>query len=878
MKEAVVVTQSAAERTFQAERREHEYHQDTVRIALMRMEPAMILEHMLPSNEALTQLLADKTSLQGEKLEHYILHEASSPLPEVTTMIWEVKAAGQNVVNPNQVILVGGGGRQVDPTHPIKAKDIIKAARNEAFEEVHLVAHRPKILDNITYTYSFDHPRLPDTKKPGRLKNTTHLVVARAAPHDRVHFFDPQDKLQNVLQLTPSRVSSLFETETIYHHGDGRVFTLVDSLSSSAQRRKKAHVISDPTEIARFKAAVEAEAYIYEAQTMRRVLSYLESVPDHQLRKSEQRQITILLRRPDPASQQDAIRQLTTMKRILHNIEKSYSDKTNFPNLYVDQKLFGRLKALGVSEHRLKSRMKLIQDLSTATRWVAQDLSVEYYAETGPQFPLLLAHMLSELQHWSKHDYELIARCPPLKHIVDTVCETFNVNTAQEGWYATVVKNLCQFLTMEKTNPPAYEGIKQRLTQRYCNPDPETGVHVIGDPIKLGKLSQKVEGFLLQQFEPLKKTVNPAILTNLRPNALGSTTQEIPELVMRMFGMSQYTGQPINNSERNAAMRKLCEMIRIDQVDQMVTAKTGTHIKPLRSAMDTLLGDRVGTIRTAAGTFDHHIIPPEKIHMFKHLIDIPPITIFGIDLSEFDIPLAFSVRVKDEYSAYRKDLERGGIESPDEDMSDIFGFMIGLDLHRFEQQLYQRHPLIAQAMAQEITRHWQRWASQLILNALMIQVTADRETQHPVFRLYKGRVSSTMEGLLDIEGQQKGSASSKEKWEWIKYVMEMHENSGAMFQVEMQHFPSLEDMVKKKLDDERFHRDRLFNHTEGRYPLIRVVFGMQETYGDAMQAYYAWRNERKLFRLPWHRRLRLWLFFWLKRYAQQDAAMYEDSV
>lgn len=862
------------------ERREHEYHQDTVRLLLLRMDPANLVSQMLPSREELATILSQESAFHGNELEQLVLYQASSPLPEVTSTIWEVKGSGRNVVNRNQVILVGGGGKKHDDREPIKIKDLIRAARKEAFEEVHLVAHQPQVVENASYTYTFDHPRVPDSKgkrRPGRLKNTTFLLTAGAAPHDRIQFYDPQDKLQNVLQLRPSGVSRLLTEEAI--RGDkGQEFTLVDSLSLNPASRQAAHTIGNMDEVRVFKDAVEAQAYLYEVQIVKRVLSHLPRVPDNQLKDKRRSQIARFALLPDPKTKKEALEQLEHARLILRDIERSYNDKTKYPILFVDIDQFHALSKRGVSEHRLKARMKLIQDLTLAARWVSEDVTVEYYKETGPQFPLLLANMMAQFPGWSRHDYELISQSPELKHVVDTACRVFGINPRHEGWYGKMIERLREFRRSEREDPRQYQTYSNLLKTRFCNPDPETGVHAIGDEGKLGKLSEKVEKFLQQQFTPLSKKVDPAVLTALRHDSLGSTTQEIGELILRMFGMSQYTGREIPVSERNAAMRKMLEMIRIDRVDMTVAAKTNTHIRPLRAAMDSLLGTRIGIMKTGAGNFDHHVIPVTKINMFKDLIDIQDTTLHGVDFSDIEIPLAFFVRVKDDYSAYRKDLERGGIEPPEEDMSDIFGFMIGLDVHRFEEALLGKYPgMIPAPVLNEITQAWQRWASQLVLNALMMQVGADNAPRQTTFRLYKGRVSLTMDGLLTIEDQQKGSASSEEKWEWIKYVMEMHDDTGAMFQVEIQHFPSIEDLVKKKLDDERFQLARLFEYAPGRYPLIRVLFGMQETYGDVMSAFYDWRNRRRQVLSIW-RRLRLKIYFWLKDMTEEDAALYEDEA
>lgn len=852
------------------QQREHEYHQDTVRMVLLRMDPAIIATQMLPSDAVVDRAIGDFATSPSADLEDTILNKLCSPLPEVTTMIWEAKASGKDVVNPDQIMLVGGGGKKVDPNHPIKSKDLIKTAKKEAIAEVHLVAHELEVIEEGHYIYSFPHPRLPDTGKPGRLKNTTHLVVAYAAPHDAVQFFDPQDKLQAVLSLTPSGVSQLLKDE-VFKASDGRSFSLLDSLSKDEYRQKTARVISH-SGAHHFKETVEKQGYIYESRVMRKIIDHLALVPHHEIKGTARKRIATYLGNPNPKTKQEAIYDLKKAQAILMRIENSYSDTSQLPVQYISESAYDRLVTSGIRPHKLKSRMKLISDLALAARWVAEDLTAEYYAGTGSQFPLLLSQMLSEFPSWSTHDYELISRSGNLKHIVDVACGIFDVNPATENWHGRLRKKFQKYQRLELEKPIDYAQISAQIAHDFCNPTDPT-VHAIKDPIKLGTLSTKVESFLERNFEPLAPVTDAVTRSLLRPKSLGSTTSEIPELLMLMFGIDQYTGKNVVPAERNAAMRKLVEMIRFDRVDQRRLLKLSTQIKPLREALDALIGEKVDVIKSPAGVFELHTISRDIISLYKDRIQLPETVVEGIDISEFDIPVAFKVRVKEDVSDYRKELERGGIDPPEEDMSDTFGFMMGLDQHRFKREVHVRYPFISKHTMSLVTQYWKQWASQFILETIMIREIDNRSGLNPIFRLYKGRADgvamSSIADSLHIESQERGSASSNAKWEWIKYVMAMTDDTNTTFQVEIQHFPSIEDMVKKKLDDPNYDLERLFQHAEGRYPLVRVLYGKQETYDDVMRGYNQRRSREKA-QLPWRERFYLWIFHWMKEHGGGD--------
>lgn len=864
------------EQAIPLDRKEHMYHQETVRVAILRMNADDLTHDLFPSAHTIDNVIHTYAGASPETLEALLLGKAG-PLPEITRMVWEAKATGRQVVNPNQIILVGGGGTPRDPSVPRTSNSILKAAREESFQEVHLVAHKAALVNGAQYTYSFPHPRLPDTHKPGRLINTSYLVRAQAAPHDEVQFYDPQDKLQEVIELTPRGVTRLLETETLTID-DGRTFTLVDSLLTQPTQKTHGRVMVEELQAMQFREAIESEGYIYEASSMRRVIANLERVPGNEIKGHERRQIERYLRSPQATDKSTALADLETARSILKNIEKSYSDKTKTPVRYISEESYQKLLGAGVSENRLKRRMKLVDTLSTAARWTEEELTVECYVQTGPQFPLLLSHLLSEHAEWTQHDYELISRSPVFKHIVDTACRVFAVDPlSNPSWHKHVREKLQAFRKKELTHPQEYTATRTDLMEAFCVPR-DLRVPAIGNSVKLGLLSEKVETFLRRQLGPLSRVADDGTLMRLRHKALGSTTSEIPELLMRMFGVDQYDGSPVEQSEQNAAARKLIEMIRINQVETRRIPKLSAQIKPLREAANTLLGERVGLVKTSTGVFEQYDVSASVIDRYKDRVAAGNSVIEGIDVSAYPISVAFSVRVKDEFSEYRKDLERGGIDPIEEELSDMFGFMMGLNQHEFQKAIRHDYPLLPAHSVTRVVEHWKRWASQFLLESIILRELETHADDNPTFRLYKGRSAGPgMTGImqdLKIEPQETGSASSEAKWEWIKYVLEMTDQNGDIYRVEIQLFPSIEDMVKKRRDDEDYDLKRLFLHAEGRYPLVRVLFGMQGAYGDVMRGFYEKRQTQNRRRRSWRKHIKNLVLQWIQKELEKEQIIY----
>lgn len=853
---------------------EYMYHQDTVRVALYRMDGTTIASQMVTSPDDIQALLSHTTAT-GVALEHALFQESSSAMPQVTTVMMEIKASGKTVVNPEQLILPGGGGTKVDPDKPISEKAILKTARRELFDEVHLNAHKARVVPHASYTYSFDHPRLPITKAAGRLKNTTHLVIAKGAPHDKVNYFDPKDKLQNVVGLLPSQVSKLFTDNGLTI--DGKFYPIVDSLSTDKKNHEKARVMlyDSPDQ---FTNTIETESYLYEAHIQRKVLSRL-----LQLSKIGKSELSSSIRHfvgtIKPTSKEEAIRDLNKTKEFIYKIEKRLT-----PGMVIDQVLFPEqtvvaLTKRGVPKERIAKRAKLTHLMKEAVRQVKLDITTEYYKEAGPQFPLLLAHTISQVETWGSYEYNIISRCPELKHIIDTICDVFAVNPRNDSWHAQLLEQFTAYRQLEFSDLTAYKKIGSALAKRFCNPT-SPDVWKIGDPEKLGYLSGEVNKFIEKEILALSHRIPKEKLNPLNGDPLGSSTSEIGELMMIILGVDQYIGEPVPPSERASALCKLVHELHMDRVDAAARIKTNLHIKPIRESAKAIIGAPVETITIEGGRYTKHHIPKALLAIDPNRQpqpydgDIKDSVFRNIDVSQFDVDVYFSLREKDKYSRYRKFLAQGILEHPEREMTDEFGFMIALDVDAWKKSLSTEYPHLSSEHLTEMADYFSVWAIQRILLKFHDQLSEKRASLHPQHSLEKGRWDTEFSRVLHIEGQSGGSAGSdSDSFRWLKYGYTMHDDSGT-YELEWQIFKSVDDLIHKKLDDPDFDFRRHIQFIEHRYSMLETIFGSKDAYNDVMSEYH---KRKDLFdSLPGSLKLRI--FTWFHQYLLHLAKKIETTV
>ncbi len=867
---------NALESQYKEDRKspEHVYHQDTVRVALYRMDGTTIESQMIPSPGNIDTILAG-TAATGIALEHELFHDHSSAMPQMTTVMMEIKANGKAVVNPEQLILPGGGGIKVDPEKPISEKTILKTARRELFDEVHLNAHKAHVAPNASYTYSFDHPRLPDIKSPGRLKNTTHLVIAKGAPHDKVNYFDPKDKLQNVVGLLPSQVTTLFANNGLTI--DGKFYPIVDSLSRDTKNHKKARVqlYNSPDQ---FTQTVETESYVYESFIQRKVLSRL-----LQLSKIGKSELTSSIRHfiaaPKPTTKSEAQRDLSKTLGFIQKIEKRLNPLSPIgPALFPEQTIVSLTKR-GVTKERIAKRSMLTMLMNEAVRQVKLDITTEYYKEAGPQFPLLLAHTISQVETWGAYEYSIISRCPELKHIIDTICDVFEINPRNDMWHAQLLEQFNLYRQLEFSDFKAYEQVGKTLAKRFCNPT-SAEVWRIGDPEKLGYLSGEVNKFIEKEILALSHKIPKENLNRLNGDPLGTSTSEIGELMMIILGVDQYADEPVHASERAAALCKLVHELHMDRVDAAARVKTNLHIKPIRESAKAIIGAPVETITIEGGRYTRHHIP-------KELLAIPPDRssrpydgeftdpVFrDIDVSQFDVDIFFSLREKDKYSRYRKFLAQGILEHPEREMTDEFGFMLALDIDSWKKALSEEYPHLSNDHLSEMADYFSVWAIQRILVKFHDQLDERRASLHPKHTLEKGRWDKKFSKILTIEPQDGGSAASdSDSFQWLKYGYMMHDDSG-VYELEWQIFRSLDDLIHKKLDDPDYNFRRHIQFIEHRYSMLETLFGSKKAYNDVMSEYH--KRKDPFYALPSSIRMRI--FTWYHQLLLDLAKKIESTV
>jgi 8-oxo-dGTP pyrophosphatase MutT (NUDIX family) len=789
-------------------------------------------------------------------------------MPQVTTMIWEQKAGIGKSENPNQLLLPGG---KIDE-QTINEKTVKKAGRRELWEELHLKASDLISLSHLDHAYSFVHSKLINRKKPGILHNRVHMVSTIVSPHDHARYFDPSDKLAATLSLRPNQVTELLETNQVAGP-DGTVGYLLDSLSTNMYQRQKAQVRTDGKEHI-VKDAIETHAYVFEATTQREVIVRLLNSTEADVFELSYNKYEILRTMETPTTVKEAQEMMQLIHVIVHEIEMKYEPSAVQQVVIPPEASITTLMEHGITEDQIKRRVLLASEISEAIKEVAFDETVRISAATGPQQPYIVAQAFTELSRPTNYEFGALAQVPEMRHIVATACNVFDINPRLDVWHDQLMEHLREFRKLRSSSLREdrikYKIFHDRFATLFCTPLDPDHVSPIRDTRHLGRLSKLANDFLSFLREPLASIADPNTLNALMPDPNGVKTSEISELFFRAFGVSQYKDEAITRSEQYAATRKLLLMLTIHKVETIWEKETNLHIFPFRNAFNTLFGEMVDTVRVGdTFAYSRYRLDPMVFTEYPTLAHYEDSSAFGIDFKEFPLWVISDIREKDILSLIRKYIERGGTESEDEELSDFFGVMITLDDEQFKKDFTQKMPyttLSGESMEQ-VTAAWKRWAAKVVLLGLQEALIKDRASNNPTFRMYKGRESATMKGIVPIEGQKAGSAASvsdDDKWEWIKYVFEMTDSTLEEYQEEIQFFPSFADLALKKVDDKRFWQARSFAPTQDRYPLASVFFGVQDVYEEVARKYIL-SKLKEIEKQPWYRRISSYIWHYIQQ-------------
>jgi len=408
-----------------------------------------------------------------------------------------------------------------------------------------------------------------------------------------------------------------------------------------------------------------------------------------------------------------------------------------------------------------------------------------------------------------------------------------------DGWYEKLHKSLKDF------QKNGNGGIHDALIDRFCNPTNDR-LTPIRDKNLLGELSQEENEFVKYVAAPVEHIADRTLLDAVLPDQLGIGTSEIPELLIRAFaGVEQYKGESISRAEQYASLRKIVDMLDIHEHKKILREQMSRQVKPLRGALYTMFGQKIGTRNTTLGAFARYKIQPDFIAKYKGQLT-EDTEVLGVDFSELTSNILLDIREKDFRSSHRKRLERGGVDPEIEEISDQIGILCGLDEQKFREEIIQQYPHLKgeHAMMKTLTSKWSRWAIQLILQGMISELMESRKQNDPALKLYKGRWSSKYQQLVEslsvpIELQKEGSQASNAQWSWVKFAYLLQDRTGD-YTAEFQIYPTIDvDLMGKKDDDPRYWEERTFKQPPGfRWPLSKIYLNFHDAYDEVMRRLY----------------------------------------
>lgn len=857
-----------------------EREQNVIRIITLQLaRPEDIVPDMLPDLSDLEESARSDPGFNDQKaagiLDERLSMETNACFAQVTRSVWEQKAA--HAVNPGDILLAGG---KIPPPKngELSADEIRKATDEEAWQELHLNLTNIKLLPGKRQ-YEFRHPWLFGPKKPGLLKNTEYLAVGEVPPYDRALTPDQRDKLQAALRLCPAEVDDLLTDERI--QTPGGTGTLIDSLSADPARKLTMHLVTDRTEAAT-REQIRFQVHRYEAVMVRHVLiNLINRLPVENISSDLMAIFDELSSIPDPEMPRDADIMMDYAQSLLSYIESQYTEKQieTQPLRHIDPDAFVRLTEAGYPPQRLLRRIRLIDDLQVALRQSGLERTVELTRRTGPQRPYILAQMLTSFDHISPVEYREIEKDPAIKHIFDTACRAFNIDRKNERWYDDLLYALVSYKKLKRDDDPRtigqYKALHDSMEDKFIHPLDPKHVPKIGTKSKLGRLSQEANEFLPYMGNPMKPIASPKLRSLLSSGPNGSKTSEIPELLLRSMGLSQYwqrneiteygrITKQISPQEQYAALRKLLLILLFEEVDAIWERETRMHIRPFRDAFDAMFGERFDAQEASSElAFDRYVLT--KSFVAKHESDGTTTrderVIDGIDVSAYLPCIYLAIREKDRFSIARKIIERGRLEDTSAEMeqtsdllSDFFGFLMVLDKDEFTRALLADHPELAirPGKVETITLGWQKWATKTVLEGMYMELIDLYHARIPHIERKKGREGGKTKGWISMDSQKRGSAASNiEDIDWIKYLQEMHlfgdptednpdefdAHNTIRFQTEIQWYIDGDAVRRKKMDDVRYELERSFLRASDRYSTNYVIFGLQDDYKDLVASH-----------------------------------------
>lgn len=305
---------------------------------------------------------------------------------EFTQSYWGIKAG--NAVNPWQVMAIGGKISEKDEreVRRLVRENSLAADEQTCIQTVRRIAACREALDEIDLQgISFDDiddlltgqsPRLysftyPKQKEP--LKRKEYWMTLRAPNDFLPYLFNQDDKLSQVVGLTPAQVRKMFENDRlVLNH---QPFPLVDNLVSNEEKRVEAKVNTKQEDVEQIRDAiitrVETEDRGFKILLAEKMMIYAQNHPLYG--KAENRV--------------DYQKTLDSMTRVI-------SDRTTFETAYTDflKTYWDNIPAAGTRKEAKDTRLQQFkQAISQAWHRVLFQEFTNYTALVPVQGELLAA-------------------------------------------------------------------------------------------------------------------------------------------------------------------------------------------------------------------------------------------------------------------------------------------------------------------------------------------------------------------------------------------------------------------------------------------------------------------------------------------------------
>lgn len=765
-----------------------------------------------------------------------------------SSVLWLLKGEGSAFRDEVQLL----GGRMVAGRDKTKEH----ALARELAEESHLFGYNVKgnpenpasLVQIGERNYSFRHPR---DKKNRRCYHEL-LFRAEASPSLSPFSPDPSTHARTILTLSPVDIETLFENDSI--DIEGQRVKLVDSLSLHSERWKRAKSVMNMDELIAARQQILYEAYLYEAKIRSAVIDRLLAITSNRSQKQLQTIWSRLKPRGEryPSTLADIKQFIGKTHAFLQEFETTLSgadiDVSEASDVLPENTL-AYLNQQGIKKATLGKRIKLLRELNLAIVCLRFEHSLPFFSQSGEQKPFLVAQLLFSSDRLFAYEYPAIKEnCPEVANLIDTACEAFDIKPLENPhWYEDLTADLERYRD-EKVKVDHGTASEEEALDYSTKSDllELTFAQKFGiDPDDLSEFAAYATEFLNFLAPALRKIVDPVILRYLFPDNQKTGTSAIDELLLQFFGIDQndrINDASVTPEQRWAVARRLLLIAFVKDVHARWKEQTKPFTYTFRGIFDSFV---------IHISLDEPMSVAPEMAFHRYRFRTPPVERietnyngkdYSIDTSAIDACILSDIRGKNLYSFIRKVLERGSV------ISDFNGRKIVLDLETFQEDVKRLYPFLT--WHPDLLNHIsQEWAKKV--TAHIIQYYKDRLTSFGYLYTTKNvRESPALAHILQEAGVtvedevHLSSAASKATWEWLKFVhTAKREKDGKtqLCQEEMQIFPSVKDLEVKLGDDaERFSLERLFlPHLEGgRFPLMTVLFGIQNVYEALTRAKY----------------------------------------